>query len=146
MPSRSESGGKRDVSTHGARGSGSCAVECVLAEIGVDYEPRELSLRDDKQQGEQYAAINPRCKVPSLVLDDGPPLSGSVAILLTLDDHHPEAALLPATRISQCAPTARNTSGGRIHPDSCRFDLVADRRSCRVAVITGPRRLRRQWQ
>jgi len=24
------------------------------------------------------------------------------------------------TRISQCAPTARFTSGGRIHPGSCR--------------------------
>ena len=30
---------------HGARGSGSCALECVLAEIGADYELRELSLR-----------------------------------------------------------------------------------------------------
>ena len=29
-----------------------------------------------------------------------------------------------SSRTSQCAPTARNTSGGRIHPDSCRFDLV----------------------
>ena len=38
------------------------------------------------------------------------------------------------SRTSQCAPTARNTSGGRIHPDSCRFDLVADRRSC---LVTG---------
>ena len=30
----------------------------------------------------------------------------------------------------QSAPTARTTSGGRIHPDSSWFDLVADRR-CR---------------
>ena len=81
---------------HGARGSGSCAVECVLAEIGTGYELRELSLRDDEQQGEEYAAVNPHCKVPSLVIDDGPPLTESVAILLTLDDRHPEAALLPA--------------------------------------------------
>jgi hypothetical protein len=35
-------------------------------------------------------------------------------------------------RLIQCAPTARNTSGGRIHPDSSRFDLVADERLCRV--------------
>ena len=45
---------------------------------------------------EEYAAINPHCKVPSLVIDDEPPLTESVAILLTLDDRHPEAALLPA--------------------------------------------------
>ena len=81
---------------HGARGSGSCAVECVLAEIGAEYELRELSLRDDEQQGEQYAAINPHCKVPSLVIDDGRVLTESVAILLTLDERHPETALLPA--------------------------------------------------
>ena len=81
---------------HGARGSGSCAVECVLAEIGADYELRELSLRDDEQQGEEYAAVNPHRKVPSLVIDDGPPLTESAAILLTLDDRHPETTLLPA--------------------------------------------------
>ena len=81
---------------HGSRGSGSCAVECVLAEIGVDYELRELSLRNDAQRSAEYAAVNPHCKVPSLVIDDGPVLTESVAILLTLDDRHPEAGLVPA--------------------------------------------------
>ena len=68
----------------------------MLAEIGADYELRDLSLRDDEQRGEEYAAINPHRKVPSLVMDDEPPLTESVAILLTLDDRHPETALLPA--------------------------------------------------
>ena len=81
---------------HGARSSGSCAVECVLAEIGADYELRELSLRDDEQRGEEYAAVNAHRKVPSLVIDDGSVLTESVAIVLTLDDRHPEMALLPA--------------------------------------------------
>ena len=63
---------------------------------GPDYELRELSLRDDEQQGDEYAAVNPHRKVPFHVIDDGPPLTESVAILLTLDDHHPETALLPA--------------------------------------------------
>ena len=35
-------------------------------------------------------------RIPNLVIDDGPPLTESVAILLTLDDRPPEAALLPA--------------------------------------------------
>ena len=38
----------------------------------------------------------------------------------------------PLTRIIQCAQMARVTSGGRFHPDSCRFDLVADERSVRA--------------
>ena len=33
---------------------------------------------------------------------------------------------------AQCAQKARITSGGRNHPDSCRFDLVAGRRFIRV--------------
>ena len=52
--------------------------------------------------------------------------------LVSLKDQVVRLAGRCFTRTSQCAPTARNTSGGRIHPDSCRFDLVADRRSCRV--------------
>ena len=68
----------------------------MLAEIGADHELRELSLRDDEQRGEEYAAVNPHRKVPSLVIDDGPVLTESVAILLMLDDRHPEMALLPA--------------------------------------------------
>ena len=39
-------------------------------------------------------------------------------------------------RGSQCAQKARITSGGRNHPDSCRFDLVAGRRFVRVTGWT----------
>jgi flagellar biosynthesis protein FliR len=41
----------------------------------------------------------------------------------------------PLTRISQCAQTARITSGGRFHPESCRFGLVAGKRP---GWVTGP--------
>ena len=34
--------------------------------------------------------------------------------------------------IIQCAPMARFTSGGRIHPESCRLALVADERHGRA--------------
>ena len=80
---------------YGARGSGSCAIECALAEIGADYEVRKLSLRNDEQRGSDYEAVNPQRKIPALVIDDGPVLTESVAILLTLDERHPEAGLLP---------------------------------------------------
>ncbi len=80
---------------YGARRSGSVAVECALAEIGADYEVRKLSLRNAEQRRAEYEAINPQRKVPALVIDGGPVLTESVAILLTLDEHHPEAGLLP---------------------------------------------------
>ncbi len=80
---------------YGARGSGSCAIECALAEIGTDYERRKLSLRNDEQRGAEYEAINPQRKVPALVIDGDLLLTESVAILLTLEERHPEAGLLP---------------------------------------------------
>ena len=80
---------------HGAWRSGSCAVECALAEIGADYELRELSLKDDEQRAAAYEAINPQRKVPALVIDAGRILTESAAILLTLEERHPEAGLLP---------------------------------------------------
>ena len=80
---------------YGARGSGSCTVECALAEIGADCEVRRLSLRNDEQRESDYEAVNPQRKIPALVIDDGPVLTESVAILLTLDERHPEAGLLP---------------------------------------------------
>ena len=80
---------------YGARGSGSCAVECALAEIGADYELREISLRSEEQRGAEYEAVNPQRKVPALAIDGDQLLTESVAILLTLEERHPEAGLLP---------------------------------------------------
>jgi hypothetical protein len=48
-------------------------------------------------------------------------------------------------RISQCAPTARITSGGGFHPDSCRFDLVAGKRSGGVTGRAEALRQRPPW-
>ena len=80
---------------YGARGSGSCAVECALAEIGAEYELRGIDLRTDQQRGPEYEAVNPQRKVPALIPEDGETLTESAAILLTLEERHREAGLLP---------------------------------------------------
>ena len=80
---------------YGALRSGSCAVEYALAEIGAKCETRDIDLRSDEQRGPRYAAVNPQRKVPSLELGDGTVLTESVAILLTLEERHPGAGLLP---------------------------------------------------
>jgi len=92
---------------YGARGSGSCAIECALAEIGAHYELRKLSLRNDEQRGTEYEAINPQRKVPALVIDQDQLLTESVAILLTLDERHPDAGLLPPKGTAQRAHALR---------------------------------------
>lgn len=80
---------------YGARGSGSCAVECALAEAGAEYELRGIDLRTGEQRGPAYEAVNPQRKVPALVPEDGETLTESVAILLTLEERHRGAGLLP---------------------------------------------------
>ncbi|MEM7077200.1 MAG: glutathione S-transferase family protein [Pseudomonadota bacterium] len=81
--------------------SGSMAVELALAEIGLDYEVQDVDLRVDAQRDSAFAAINPQRKLPALVTPQGETLTESVAILLTLEQRHPEATLLPK------APTER---------------------------------------
>ncbi len=70
-------------------------MELALAEIGADYEVRDVDLESTAQRDESYASINPQQKIPALVTPSGETLTESVAILLTLDERHPEAALLP---------------------------------------------------
>jgi glutathione S-transferase len=80
---------------YGCRRSGSLSVELALAEIGVAYEIRDVDLEKDAQRDDAYAAVNPQRKIPALVTPGGETLTESAAILLTLDEWHPEAALLP---------------------------------------------------
>jgi glutathione S-transferase len=80
---------------YGAPGSGSGIVEAACAEIGVEYEVRDLDAKNDEHLGEAYAAVNPHRKMPALVVDDGEIITESVAILLTLDERHRGAGLLP---------------------------------------------------
>jgi glutathione S-transferase len=80
---------------HGAPGSGSGIVEAACAEIGVEYEVRDLDARNDEHRGASYTAINPHRKMPTLEVEDGEIITESVAILLTLDERYREAGLMP---------------------------------------------------
>lgn len=80
---------------YGDTGSGSAPVEMALAEIGAAVELRSVPLATDAQLAEDYRRINPMGRIPTLILPDGTVLTETIAILLTLADRHPEAALLP---------------------------------------------------
>lgn len=80
---------------YGARGSGSGIVEAACAELGVAYELRDLDARAGEHRGDAYAARNPQRKLPTLEVEDGEVITESVAIVLTLDERHREAGLLP---------------------------------------------------
>ena len=70
-------------------------VRTALALKGIDVEQVSINLLQGRQHSEEYRAINPQSVVPSLIVDGGPPLFQSMAILEYLEETHPEPPLLP---------------------------------------------------
>ena len=92
---------------YGNDGSGSGIVEMALAEAGLEYQRHDVSLRSEQQRSGEYAALNPQRKIPTLVTPDGELLTESSAILLILDERHPEAQLFPARGTPEKAQALR---------------------------------------
>ena len=77
-----------------APGASSFAVHIALHEIGVPFEGKPMSFRQNDMQAPEFLALNPEGKVPTLVVD-GRPLTEVAAILFYLAKRFPEAGLLP---------------------------------------------------
>jgi len=77
--------------------TGSCAqgIHILLEEIGVPYRAIPVSFAEREQYGEKYRALNPKAKVPVLILDDGAVLTELPAIAFYLAKTYPAARLLP---------------------------------------------------
>jgi glutathione S-transferase len=80
---------------YGDKGSGAFSAEAVLAEAGAPYDFKIVSLEKNEQREPAFLAINPSGKMPALRLPEGQIVTESLAILLTLADHFPNAKLLP---------------------------------------------------
>ena len=78
------------------RSLASYRVRVALAMKGVQAEEISINLLQGRQNSEEYRAVNPQGVVPALVIDDGPPLFQSMAILEYLEETHRQPALLPA--------------------------------------------------
>jgi glutathione S-transferase len=79
----------------GDKGSGAFSAEAALAEAGAPYDFRTISLEKNEQRSPEFLAINPSGKMPAVRLPEGQILTESLAILLTVADHFPNARLLP---------------------------------------------------
>jgi glutathione S-transferase len=66
----------------------------ALEEVGIAFTDRALSLVAGQQKSPEYLAVNPKGRVPALLID-GRLLTENAAILHYLDRRHPEAHLLP---------------------------------------------------
>ena len=76
-------------------GASSMAPHIALHEVGAAFEARPISLARKEQRSPAYLAINPEGKVPTLVLEDGRPLTEVAGILFYLARRYPAAGLLP---------------------------------------------------
>ena len=77
-----------------APGSSSMAVHIALHEIGVAFDGRPMSFKNNDMGSPGYLALNPEGKVPTLVID-GRPLTEVAAILFYLAKRFPDTELLP---------------------------------------------------
>ena len=77
------------------RSSAAYRVRIALHLKGVDYESRQIDLREGAQTTPDYLAANPFGLVPMLVID-GQRLTQSLAILNYLDMRYPNCPLIPA--------------------------------------------------
>ena len=75
---------------------GTCARVPVLAleEAGVDFDTQLIRFMKGQHKSPEYKKINPKGKVPALVID-GEALTENVAIITYLNQRFPEAGLMP---------------------------------------------------
>lgn len=77
-------------------GACSLGIHVLLEELGLPHEGVLVNLRDGQQFSADFKAINPKSKVPALVLDDGTVLTEWIAIAHYLAATNPAAKLVPA--------------------------------------------------
>jgi glutathione S-transferase len=67
----------------------------TLTEAGAEFEVRNLNTRKGGNRTPEFLALNPKHKVPVLIID-GEPLTENVAIQIWINRQFPKARLLPA--------------------------------------------------
>src|SRR3546814_2574392 len=75
-------------------GACSRATMISLEETGAAYSTHVPNMMKNEQKSPEYLAVNPKGKVPVLVVD-GEPLTENIAILGFLADSFPDSGLLP---------------------------------------------------
>lgn len=98
-------------------GACSMAAHIALEEAGAAYERRPISINEGQTQSAAYLKVNPRGRVPALVVDGQTTLVETCAILLYIARRFPAARLLPddSLREAQCLSTLAWLAG-TVHP------------------------------
>ena len=98
------------------RSSAAYRVRIALKLKGVDYESRQIDLREGAQRSDAYRSLNPQGLVPMMEID-GHRLTQSLAILNYLDLRYPNQPLIPASAAERAHVVAMAlTIACDIHP------------------------------
>ena len=96
-----------------------------LNESGAEFEVKPVNIRKAQQMSPEYLRMNPKHKVPVLLID-GEPLTENVAMALWMARAFPKAGILPAesdTEVKAISIMAWCASG--IHPHLTRINSPA---------------------
>jgi len=83
------------------RSAASFRVRCALNLKGLPYVEEMIDIDVGEQYAPGYKQANPQSAVPTVIVDGGPPLTQSLAILEYLDETFPQPALLPADALGR---------------------------------------------
>jgi glutathione S-transferase len=78
----------------GGRAPSPRRVRIFLAEKGIDVPRRQIDFANLEQLSDAFTTLNPMQRVPVLILDDGTPISETMAICRYFEALHPEPNLL----------------------------------------------------
>jgi glutathione S-transferase len=99
-----------------AQGACSIGIAILLNEVGATYDLAKLDMRAGDLQQPEYLAINPKAKVPALVLDNGEVITEWAAIASYIAATHPEHHLIPSDPLAAARTMeAALTINGTIH-------------------------------
>ena len=80
----------------------------LLAEKGIAYSAIQVDLRQQEQLGDAFRAINPRCTVPALRLEDGGILTDNAGIAAYLEATYPEPPMMGRTALERAEVASWN--------------------------------------
>ena len=124
-----------DIALYIAPNTCALAPFITLTEAKAAFEPRPLNFRQRQHMTPDYLRINPRHKVPALIVD-GQALTENVAIQVWIAHTFPEAKILPADlwqRVKAISILSWCASG--IHPLLARINNPA--KACDVPGTEG---------
>lgn len=84
-------------------GKGSCSlgILVLIEELGIECDVQTIDLASGEQRSPAFLSMNPKGKVPALLLDDGAVVTEWPAIATYLAALKPEAGLLPVDPLAR---------------------------------------------